>query len=227
MAATQDTGPITIDDVRTALADTDPSTTNANKIRQIIGRGGFTTIQKHLETIRAERAPVVPGAAAPAPAAPREVLDALWTTAWGTAQAMTYGRLESLAAQRDAAQSRAAAQAADIDALTAELDAAEAAVSAITAERDAAVSTLQHDQEQQAVVLREAAQVFADYKKEAEAKLASAATAAELAARDHTIAMQTLQAQLDKHINEVVDLRGIIAHIQPVAAPAHTKAAAK
>ena len=40
-------GPITIDDVRLALGETDPSTTNANKIRQIIGRGGFTTIQKH------------------------------------------------------------------------------------------------------------------------------------------------------------------------------------
>ena len=45
---------VTLDDVRQALGDTDPSTTNAGKLRAILGRGGMNTVQRHLDTIRAE-----------------------------------------------------------------------------------------------------------------------------------------------------------------------------
>ena len=43
--ATTPTGPITIDDVRQALADfrLNPSSTNAGAIRKIIGRGSYAT----------------------------------------------------------------------------------------------------------------------------------------------------------------------------------------
>ena len=49
---TTPTGPITIDDVRQALADfrLNPSSTNAGAIRKIIGRGSYATVQKHLDT---------------------------------------------------------------------------------------------------------------------------------------------------------------------------------
>ncbi|MBK6559920.1 MAG: DNA-binding protein [Comamonadaceae bacterium] len=45
-------GPISLADVRQALADTDPSGTNAGALRKIMGRGSYPTIQKHLDAIR-------------------------------------------------------------------------------------------------------------------------------------------------------------------------------
>ena len=210
-------GPITIDDVRLALGETDPSTTNANKIRQIIGRGGFTTIQKHLEALRAECAPAVLGAPPPAP---KEVLEALWTTAWSAAQVMTLGRLERLTAQRDAAQALAAAQGADIEALSQQIDAGEEALSAMTAQRCAAISALESEQAQHAQVLAQTAQQFTDYKAQTQGEIAAAAAAAELAKRDAQIAMQTLQAELDKRYAEAGELRSLIAHLVPAAPPA-------
>ena len=39
-------GPISLADGRQALADTDPSGTNAGALRKIMGRGSYATIQK-------------------------------------------------------------------------------------------------------------------------------------------------------------------------------------
>lgn len=68
-------GPISLADVRQALADTDPSDTNAGTLRKIMGRGSYATIQKHLDAIRQERAPVVPVAPGTTPAPPADGLE--------------------------------------------------------------------------------------------------------------------------------------------------------
>jgi len=48
--------PLKIDDVRSAIADNDidVNKTNANLIRKLLGHGSMGTVQKHLDTIRAE-----------------------------------------------------------------------------------------------------------------------------------------------------------------------------
>lgn len=103
---TPTTSRVTIDDVRTALGDTDPNTTNASKIRPLLGnRGSFETIQKHLATLRQERAtalnpPLEPGAI---PAMPTDAANQMWLAAWSAAQLVTMARTEKLAAERDAA----------------------------------------------------------------------------------------------------------------------------
>lgn len=57
---------VTLDDVRAVLNGTDLHSTNASKVRTLLGgRGSFETIQKHLNTLRAELA----AAAAPPVAA--------------------------------------------------------------------------------------------------------------------------------------------------------------
>ena len=48
----------------------------------------------------------------------------------------------------------------------------------------------------------------------------AARKAAELAKRDAQIAMQTLQAELDKRYAEAGELRSLIAHLVPAAPPA-------
>ena len=70
----QNTGPVTLDDVRAAIGDTDPSTTNASKLRAALGRGSQSTIQKHLDFIRAELAAAAPSLeATAAPEVPKEL----------------------------------------------------------------------------------------------------------------------------------------------------------
>ncbi|AEK59809.1 conserved hypothetical protein (plasmid) [Acidithiobacillus caldus SM-1] len=50
-------GRVTLEDVRGAVEQLggDPSRTNAAKVREVLGRGGYTTIQKHLEALRVEQ----------------------------------------------------------------------------------------------------------------------------------------------------------------------------
>ena len=63
------TGPVTFDDVRQALGDQDPAGTNAGALRKLLGRGSLSTIQKHLDALRAQ-------AVQPAVEAPGKVPDA-------------------------------------------------------------------------------------------------------------------------------------------------------
>ena len=90
----------------------------------------------------------------------------------------------------------------------------------MTAQRCAAISALESEQAQHAQVLAQTAQQFTDYKAQTQGEIAAAAAAAELAKRDAQIAMQTLQAELDKRYAEAGELRSLIAHLVPAAPPA-------
>jgi hypothetical protein len=99
-------GRVTIDDVRSALEGIDPNTTNASKVRGLLGnRGSFETIQKHLSVLRQElataAAPPVP--ADQVPALPADAAQAMWVAAWNAAQVATLRRTEKLANERDVA----------------------------------------------------------------------------------------------------------------------------
>jgi hypothetical protein len=86
-------GPLTLNDVRIALGDTDPNSTNAGALRRVLGRGSFSTIQKHLDTIRQEIAAPLLEAMGAAPDAPKDLIQSLWSVAWTAAQARTAGAL--------------------------------------------------------------------------------------------------------------------------------------
>lgn len=97
---------ITIDDVRTAIAGTDPNQTHAGKVRALLGhRGSQETIQKHLNTLRQELAIAAapPVTADAVPAMPTDVAQQMWVAAWTAAQVGTMARSERLSAERDAA----------------------------------------------------------------------------------------------------------------------------
>jgi hypothetical protein len=118
------TGPVTLDDVRAALADTDPSTTNASALRKLIGRGSLSTIQRHLDTIRAEGVQQPLEVGSTAPDAPRDLIAAVWSHAWTAAQARTAAALAE--AQAEQARTAAALAVAQADAAAAQAEADEA-----------------------------------------------------------------------------------------------------
>lgn len=72
---------VTLDDVRAVLNGTDPHSTNASKVRTLLGgRGSFETIQKHLGTLRQELATAAapPVSADQVPPMPTEAAAAMW-----------------------------------------------------------------------------------------------------------------------------------------------------
>lgn len=115
---------ITIDDVRTAIEGTDPNQTNASKVRALLGRGSFETIQKHLGTLRQELATAAapPVAADQVPALPADAAQAIWLAAWTAAQVQTMARAEKLAAERDAALLKLEAMGQDVAGFVATVD---------------------------------------------------------------------------------------------------------
>lgn len=210
------TGNITLADVRAALADTDPSTTNSGALRAILGRGSMATIQRHLDTLRAERAPAPIGAPGATPAAPADAVAVIWGAAWAQAQTLTLGRLEAVTAQRDTAQALAATLAQDVASLAGEVDAltdtvtASAGVTEVTAAQAAA--ELAKASAQAADQARALAAVTA----ELEHTKAEASHAAALAVRDAKIAEQLMQATIDRLTDQVSELKSLIHHPKAV-----------
>ena len=151
---------VTIDDVRSALGDTDPNATNANKVRALLGnRGSFATIQKHLATLRQElaAASAAPVAVDSAPAMPTEAATQMWVAAWSAAQVATMAHTQRIAAERDAALVKLDTMGADVAGLVAAVD--EQAAQIEQAEQEAAAAAVAHlaDLEKAQTNLEEAA----------------------------------------------------------------------
>jgi multidrug resistance efflux pump len=211
-------GPINLADVRQALGETDANATNAGALRTILGRGSLNTIQKHLDAIRAERAPAVPVELGAVPAAPAEAIAAVWGAAWAQAQALVLGRLESMTAQRDTLQARAAELAQVLEVSSDALDAKEAelaqvAEAAAAAER-AQAETLAALQESNAQLTAELAAATA----EVERTRLAAANAATVAERDAQLLTRQHAANTEHLMAQVLELRELLAkHLAPVA----------
>lgn len=208
--ATQNTGPISIDDVRAALADTDPSSTNANKLRATLGRGSFATIQRHLDTIRTERAPapmVAPGAA---PAAPPEAVAAMWTAAWTAAQVQTLGRLETVTAERDSLAALATTQGADLAALASAIDANAETVTAALADKQKLEGDLLTLIKSSGEALEVHKGEIARLTMELEKVETAATSAAALAQRDAVLAATSMQTTIDRLTDQVGELKGLL-----------------
>ena len=95
---------ITRDDVRQAVGDVDPSATNAGRIREILGRGSLATIQKFLEELRAEKAPMIQPGEIPSP--PKDLVTSLWQAAFQAAQSQSFNLVATATALKDQALQR-------------------------------------------------------------------------------------------------------------------------
>lgn len=220
-------GPITLADVRTALGDTDPNSTNASVLRTVIGRGSFQTIQRHLAAIRAELVPVPAVDAGSVPAAPADAVSTLWAVAWTMAQTQTLSRLDGVTAQRDAAQAALATAVRDVDTIAGRLDeletgarAAESQAAAAGEAAQTAVDALAAAQADAAAALSDATAVAADAAQVATDELArvtaTAAHAAEIATRDAALVEASMQRTIDRLTDQVGELKSLL-HSRPSA----------
>ena len=206
------TGRVTIDDVRTVLEGADPNQTNASKVRTLLGgRGSFETIQKHLNTLRAELAAAAapPVAADQVPVMPADAAQAMWVAAWTAAQVQTLRRTELLAAERDSALLKLETMSQDLadqvqtmDAQAGELERAAAAVAAVQA---AHLADLEKSKADLAVAAADRAQVVQELERtrqELAQARADAAHAAELAESGRVMMREEL-ARLTDQVGEL------------------------
>lgn len=211
MSDSQSTGPVTVDDVVRALGDLDPSSTNASKIREVLGRGSFATIQKHLDRLRAARTAQEPAQGSEVPYPPADVLATLWSAAYRAAGHVTAARLTEALTERDELHDANAVARADVAALAAQVDALEStAAAAVTAQ--ALAETVATQAVEVLASERSAAAVqIAELGRAAETDLVEAKSVLELERRDHKIASQTQQASIDRLMDQIGELKSLLA----------------
>ena len=218
---------ITLEDVRQALADTDPNATNASRLRALIGRGSLATIQKHLDAIRVEQAPQPLQSTTDAPVAPKDLIQGLWSAAWQSAQAQTAGALAAALAKLAVTEkalsvarsdSEDAQGAADIAVAVMAKDKhdSEAVVAALAAERDAALAAVTDLQAKSAAAALAAVQELATVKAEASLQAERAAAASSLQEAKHLAAVELMRSEMDRLVNQLADLRAALSRpVQP------------
>ena len=213
-------GAITFDDVRAALRDTDPRTTNAGVVQRRLGRGSTTTVQKHLDRLRAELAPA-PALESPVPAPPTELVSSMWAMAWISAQAQTAGRLHVVVQERDAARERVAVLCADLDAATGELDKTAAELAELALKHAADYNDMQANAATEVATATEEATKLAievaAAKAEIERLSGTAKHVAELAQRDADL-KDVSHARLVEHLtSRIAELKSAL-HRPPATA---------
>ena len=222
---------ITFADVVEALGDTDISTTNASKLRSILGgRGSFSTIHKHLDTIRAQRIQAQQPAAVPVPAAPPELLQ-MWGAAVQIATAQVRIRLDAVVQTRDMLTGDLVVSRGDVASLTAELEgliyqleaseqecerATEAAQAAEQA-RQIAEQAQAADSAQAALNAQEVEQVHAVELIEKGVELERLNHQVTTVRLESQLVAQTLQSTIDRLTDQVGELKSLLHGAKPSA----------
>lgn len=210
MTESGNTGPVTIEDTRAALGDIAPNNTNAGALRRVLGRGSLSTIQKHLDAIRAESAAPALELGGTAPETPKDLIAAVWAQAWTAAQARTLGALAQ--AQAQVAQQAQALAVARSDAAAAQEQADQAAQALELAQQQ------QAQQQQDAAQALTSAQALAQTQQAAAAQemaavrqeLATAQQVQALERAQHEAAQAALRGEVDRLIQQLADLRAAL-----------------
>lgn len=205
---------INLDDIRKVLAEhqIDPRRTNAAKVRELLGRGGPNTIQKHLDTLRLEleKAEAPPAPTAQIPPAPTDLVSQVWGAAWTAAQLSAMTRIEKLSIERDAALNQVEVLIQDRDGLLAD---AEVQIEKLTAaEAATAEAQAQYQAEREALQLmkHKSSTEFDDIHGQlefAKTQLASAMREAEHAAQLAVARESAMQETIARLAHEIGELK--------------------
>ena len=212
------TGPVTFDDVRAALGDQDPTGTNAGAVRRIIGRGSLSTIQRHLDALRAQAVQPAAEVDGEAPKAPAELVQSLWAQAWAQAQALVQTALAAALAKCEAlgqalgmAQADAVAAQAEADSARDELGAVQARLDGLEGQHADAVNRMQEAHQEQVLALRSGLSEARQEAEQARHELA-------VAKARHEADLALLRGELDRQVSQLADLRAAL-QVRPAPVP--------
>ena len=212
---TENTGPVTFEDVRDALGEVDPAQTNAGALRRTLGRGSLSTIQKHLDALRAQAVQPAAPEAGEVPTPPSDLLQGLWAMAWGHAQAMVQTALAAALAKAEAlgqalgiAQADAVAAQAEADQARDDMVAVVARLESLDAENQRVIDRVQAAHEEQVLALRAG---LSDARNDAE----QARHALDVATARHAADLAVLRGELDRQVSQLADLRAALQRPAP------------
>ena len=212
----QATARVTIDDVRAAVAGTDPNQIGAAKVRNLLGgKGSYETIQKHLNVLREElsiaSAPVDPTSM---PALPSDAAQAMWVAAWSAASVATMRRTEALSAERDAAlllvrtlRLDADDQVLTIDLQAQQLELAAQSLALANSSASAAATSAATNLDQLTQELSEVRAAAAEADKSAAAELAKSAADATHAAELAQQGREMMRGELQRLTDQIGELK--------------------
>jgi hypothetical protein len=205
---------ITFEDVATAVADmgTTPQDTNASAVRYHLGRGGNTTIQKHLDQLRATH--IEQAAPEDRVELPKETIQHLWNAAVAQAKATMAVRVDKILAEREAATALAAQAMKDRDAAFADAEQWEAKAAEADANAKYHVTLLNDERESYTDGLVDLQNSRADvFNENAQLK--------------HTLEVLRLEHRIetDRLVQQLSDLKAMLHHnnAEPAAIPTPKK----
>jgi chromosome segregation ATPase len=195
------TGPVTLDEVRAALASAglDARSTNARALRELIGRGSMSTLQKHLETLRAAASQSMFEEEDDQPEPPKGIVDALWSSAYAAAKACMGDQMKKLLLQVDSLKS-------DVELLRADLEEAQAAA-------DAAASAAEAAQAQLVIAQQEKLAAEASAKSCVE-QIEKMKNEMALRQAQHEAAIASLQGEIDRLVSQLADYRAALGTLK-------------
>lgn len=210
------TGPVTFDDVRAALGDQDPAATNAGALRKLLGRGSLSTIQKHLDALRAQAVQPAAPEAGEVPKPPQDLIQGVWAHAWAAAQAMVQTALAAAQAKAEAlahllgiAQADAVAAQQEADQARDELGAVQARLDGLEGQHADAVNRMQEAHQEQVLALRSGLSEARQEAEQAQHELA-------VAQARHAADLAVLRGELDRQVSQLADLRSALQRPLPV-----------
>lgn len=210
------TGPVTFDDVRAALGDQDPAATNAGALRKLLGRGSLSTIQKHLDTLRAQAAQPAAPEAGEVPKPPHDLIQGVWAHAWATAQSLVQTALAAAQTKAEAlgqalgiAQADAVAAQQEADQARDELGVVVARLESVDAENQRVIDRVQAAHEEQVLALRAG---LSDARHDAE----QARNELAVSQARHAADLAVLRGELDRQVSQLADLRAALQRPLPV-----------
>ena len=220
----QNTGPVGFEDVRAALGDQDPASTNAGALRRTLGRGSLSTIQKHLDTLRTQAVQPAAPEAGEVPKPSADLVQSLWAHAWSQAQAMVQTALASAQARAEALAHLLGIAQQDATAAQSEADEAREALVAVQARLDGlegqhadAVNRMQAAHQEQVLALRAGISEAHQEAEQARHELA-------VAKARHEADLAVLRGELDRQVSQLADLRAALQRpLTPVLEPVLSK----
>jgi hypothetical protein len=218
---------ITIDDVRAVLVKTeiDARSTNSGAVRKLLGeRGSLGTIQKFLEVLRIELEPKPVEMAGSIPVVPKDLCDALWQSAWISAQASTASALATALLERDASREAHLTTAADLETTSESADGAitaaneaKAAETAATAEAGTAREALEALKTESAAAALAAENKLDQALKNAEALIAGLTSAHKLEISQAETKIATLAGVIDRLTDNLAEAKSMLPRNSDVA----------
>lgn len=208
---------VTVADVAAACDElgVSPAETNAARVRQVLGHGGLTTIQKHLQTLRDEavrtQQPPAQVDVPPAPADLQAAFDSVWSAAYNAAGHQFSSQLLTAWSERDALRGSVTTFSEDVAAFAEQVDVLEMAATHAKADRETAI-TQRNEAIQSLLACQQAADTrVAELVARAEKETLAIAHQAELAGLERTIERQTLQSTIDRLTDQIGELKGLLA----------------